>query len=213
MNYIAHLNAYFDSILINTLSSNAQALYTNLFNIYNRCNWSKWFTVPNTVLCASTGLSRVALDRARNELKQKGYIDYQKGKGNQAGKYLIVDFDAQNDTQFNTQNDTQLLYKVNTLNKQKQKEDNYIYNIYTRVGLNININILNNNARQQLELYKQIVYELVYAKKEDYLVGVDLNVLENYYEKAIENNVLDKNSYIKKCLENRRVDYEYRNET
>ncbi len=111
MNYIAQFNAYFELLLINPLSSSAQALYTNLFNINNKCNWIIEFTVANLTLQTLTGLSRQALDRARNELIQKRYISYKKGSGNNAGKYsinnLCVDFVTQNDTQTITQSDTQ----------------------------------------------------------------------------------------------------------
>ena len=107
MNYLKQMNAFYKLLPNNPLSSNAQCLYFYLLNKNNELNWIKEFTVANMIVCGYTNLSRQALDRARNELKQKGYIDYQKGFSNQAGKYLIVSFDTQNDTQDNTQNDTQ----------------------------------------------------------------------------------------------------------
>ena len=78
------------------------------------------------IVCGFTSLDRRTLDRVRNELKQKGYIDYKQGKGNQAGKYLLVQFDTQYDTQCDTQYDTQcdtqcgtqMSHNVTTLNKQ-----------------------------------------------------------------------------------------------
>lgn len=126
MNYIAQLNGFFDLKQLNPLSSNAQTLYINLFYIDNRCGWKPRFTVSNVTLQSMTGLSRQQLDRARNELVQKGYVEYKKGSGNQCGTYLLVCFDTQNDTQVDTQTDTQADtqtgHKMCTLNKLKQKQ-------------------------------------------------------------------------------------------
>lgn len=125
MNYIKQLNTFFELKLTNPLSSNAQCLYINLLNINNKCNWNKEFTVANSTLMGFTELSRQALNRARNELVQKGYIIYKNGKGNNAGKYLIVSFDTQIDTQTDTQIDTQSGQMVTTLNKlNKTKQNN-----------------------------------------------------------------------------------------
>jgi DNA-binding transcriptional MerR regulator len=129
MNYISQLNRFYDSLSFNSLTPNSVCLYSVLLHINNKCNWKAEFTISNKSVTALTGLSRVQLDRARNELKQKGYIDYKKGTGNLAGTYLIVEFDTQidtqvytqEDTQVYTQTDTQVIHKCSTLNKHKQK--------------------------------------------------------------------------------------------
>ena len=121
MDYIKQLNAFWRLLPNNPLGPNAVCLYLYLLSKDNEFCWKKEFTVPNLIICGSISLSRQALDRARNELIQKGYIKYKKGISNQAGKYLIVSFDTQNDTQDNTQddtqNDTQGGHEVSTLNK------------------------------------------------------------------------------------------------
>ena len=129
MNYIKQVNAFYKFLPNNPLSSNAQCLYSYLLNKNNELGWIKEFTVSNMIVCGFTNLSRQALDRARNELKQKGYIDYKKGYSNQAGTYVIVSFVTQNDTQSDTQDDTQdntqsghTLCTLNKLNKTKQNK-------------------------------------------------------------------------------------------
>lgn len=129
MNYIKQVNAFYKFLPNNPLSSNAQCLYSYLLNKNNELGWIKEFTVSNMIVCGFTNLSRQALDRARNELKQKGYIDYKKGYSNQAGTYVIVSFDTQNDTQNDTQDNTQddtqgghTLCTLNKLNKTKQNK-------------------------------------------------------------------------------------------
>ncbi len=81
--------------------------------------------IPNSKLVIKTGLDDRTFDRVRNELIQKGYIEYKKGRGNQAGEYKIVklydekltqqndrqnELPLQNDKQINLtpQNDSQI---------------------------------------------------------------------------------------------------------
>lgn len=133
MNYLKQITQFYKLLPNNPLSASAQCLYFYLLNKNNELAWIKEFTVANMIVCGYTGLNRQALDRARNELKQKGYIDYKKGVSNQAGKYLIIEFVTQNvtqnDTQSVTQNDTQddtqgghTVSTLNKLKKTKQKE-------------------------------------------------------------------------------------------
>jgi hypothetical protein len=106
MNYIKQLNAFYKLIQVNSVSSNAQCLYCYLLAVNNELSWVETFTKSNFVVCGVTQLSRQAMDRARNELKTKGFIEYEKGTSNQAGRYKIkklydeklsVDFDTPDD--------------------------------------------------------------------------------------------------------------------
>lgn len=166
MNYIKQLNAFYELLIVNPLSSSALCLYSILLHINNKCNWITEFTVANSTLQTFTSLSRVALDRARNELIQKGYIKYKKGTGNQAGKYLIVCFDTQNDTQSVTQNDTQNDTQSENINKlklkQKQKhieKENKRKEIYNRV-----IDYLNEKAGTSYKATTKATQEKINAR-------------------------------------------------
>jgi len=134
MNYLKQVNKFYELLLINPLNANSQCLYFALLNINNRCNWIKNFTVANTTLMTFTGLNISALQRARNNLIQKGYIKYQKGKSNNAGIYEIIEFEQQseqqneqhNEQQDEQQTDSTTNNTANTLNKQnktKQKKE------------------------------------------------------------------------------------------
>lgn len=90
MNYIKELNAFRNWLLLNELSTSAIALWYTLMAINNMTGWQEWFTVPNSTLQQLTNLSKQGLDNARNQLKNKGLIDYQKGKKGQAGKYKMI---------------------------------------------------------------------------------------------------------------------------
>ena len=112
MNYLVMLKAFYKSIEINPLSPKAQCLYNYLLYKNNEFGWIKAFTLSNLTICGQTNLSRQELDKSRNELKQKGYINYVKGTSNQAGTYsinetLCVRFDTQSDTQSDTQTRSQ----------------------------------------------------------------------------------------------------------
>lgn len=133
MNYIKQVNAFYKFLPNNPLSSNAQCLYSYLLNKNSELGWIKEFTVSNMIVCGFTSLSRQALDRARNELKQKGYIDYKKGHSNQAGTYVIVSFDTQNDTQSDTQDDTQSGHTLGTLNKLNKNKQGKKENIQRKI--------------------------------------------------------------------------------
>lgn len=90
MNYIIEINAFYDWLLYNSLPTGAIALWHALMSINNKAGWADEFTVANIVLQGMTGLSRQGLDKARNQLIQKGLIQYKKGTSNQAGKYKMV---------------------------------------------------------------------------------------------------------------------------
>ena len=124
MNYIKQVNTFNELLQLNPLHSNSQCLYHILMHINNKCNWISEFTVSNTLLMSYTGLKLSTLQRARNNLIQKGFITYKKGSGNNAGIYkinLLYEFDQQSEQQVDQQSDRQNDNKVTTLNKQKTK--------------------------------------------------------------------------------------------
>ena len=134
MDYIKEMNAFYDLDMANQLTPNAISLYFALLNIANKLFWKADFTVSNLTLQSRSGIAdRKTLDRARNQLIQKGLIDYKpSGKVNQAGSYTIIGCvgqiggknatqnDTQNGTQDGTQDGTQN-DPINKLNKNKTK--------------------------------------------------------------------------------------------
>ena len=127
MNYIAQINAFWDSATTNALSSGEVLLYFALLHVCNRSNWTEWFAAPNQVLSVLTGLSRSGILKARNELKQRGLIDFQE-KATKATKYKVTmanskqvstQISVQIGTQIGVQDGTQI---SDTLYKHKQNE-------------------------------------------------------------------------------------------
>jgi hypothetical protein len=113
MKYINQINSFYQLLPSNPINANAQCLYFFLLNYNNKLSWVKEFTVANSIVMGYTELSISALQRARNALVQKGYINYKKGISNNAGRYSIVDFEQQSEQQ----TDNKVNNTPNTLNR------------------------------------------------------------------------------------------------
>ncbi|MGY0693864.1 DnaD domain-containing protein [Virgibacillus sp. FSP13] len=90
MNYIKELNAFYNQITFNSISGSAVALWNTLMHFNNLCGWKKEFSVAATMLQLKSGVKESSFKRARNELQEKGYIDFQSRGGNQAAIYQII---------------------------------------------------------------------------------------------------------------------------
>jgi len=88
--YINKINAFYDQLEINPLSSSAVALWHALLHINNKSGWIEEFTVAASVLCIKSGLKDSMFKKARNELKTKNYIQFHSRNGNQSAKYIIL---------------------------------------------------------------------------------------------------------------------------
>lgn len=89
MNYIAEIKAFQDMVQIKQLSTGQIALWYALMYINNKCAWIEWFTAPNLTLELNAGLSRSGIQKARNVLKQHGFIDF-KANGTRATSYRLI---------------------------------------------------------------------------------------------------------------------------
>jgi len=131
MNYIYEINTFYDWLIENSVSANAQALWHRLMAYCNSFGWKDEFTISNTRLVDELEMTRQSFDRARNILIQKGRITYQKGTGNKCGTYHMISFCVRDDDENITSKRTQGGHKADTtrtlgdtqavpLNKHKQ---------------------------------------------------------------------------------------------
>lgn len=81
------------------MNASAIALWHALMSVANKTRWSKDFSVAISTLRSKTGIGKDALYIARNQLKQKGRIDYRERKGNQSTIYQIIAFASEKQTQ------------------------------------------------------------------------------------------------------------------
>lgn len=157
MNYIEQLNSFYDLQEQHPISIKAFCLYHHLLHINNKLFWRERFVLPNSRLVNLTGLDIRTFDRVRNELIQKGLIEYKKGKGSQAGEYKIVKLYAQNDRQNDlcVQNDIQIessaQFDIQNDRQFDIQNDRQIDNINKTENEDIYINLLN-NARKKFDV-------------------------------------------------------------
>ena len=89
VNYLKQILAINQRQLINPLSAGQFILLYALINVNNDCAWKEWFTVANSRLELFTQLSETGIKKARNELSQKGYIEFKTNHG-KATSYKII---------------------------------------------------------------------------------------------------------------------------
>jgi hypothetical protein len=94
VNYIREINAFYDWLELNELSASAVNLWYALMHINNKAGWAETFTVAESVLCVKTQLTDRTVRNARNELKQKGRIDFKSRKGGRSPIYYINSFET-----------------------------------------------------------------------------------------------------------------------
>lgn len=109
INYIKQLNEFYSILDYKPLSSNAISLYGFLLHVANKTGWLKEFRVANTTIMSKCKLNTSALQRARMELINNGYIKYKKGSNqNEMPRYsLVVLYFEQANAQPNEQADKQ----------------------------------------------------------------------------------------------------------
>ena len=93
MNLFAIMEAIYVKQLLNPGSSGQLALMWALVYVANKCRWKEWFTVPSITLMNLTGLSRQGILKARNQLRQRGLIDYRE-RGTKASTYRLTMLDT-----------------------------------------------------------------------------------------------------------------------
>ena len=104
--------AFYTLQIMNPLSSGQIALWHAIVRIANKSHWQEWFTVAGSTLVLLTGLSPAGVKKARNELKQHGFIDF-KPNGTKATSYKLIDISnssqdgSQNSSQDGSQNSSQ----------------------------------------------------------------------------------------------------------
>lgn len=121
MSYIDLINSFWDSATTNPLSTGQVSLYFALLHVCNRSNWIEWFAAPNQVLSVLTGLSRSGILKARNELKQRGLIDFRE-RGTKATTYRLMSQTIAKSMQDSTRNGVQNGNTLKDIDIEKDKK-------------------------------------------------------------------------------------------
>ena len=126
MNYLQEILNFEKLQELNRVSPGQARVWYVLMYLNNITGWKTWFTVASSTLEFRSGLSRQGVIKARNELKQLGYIDF-KTNGRSATSYhlkSLIAHSVQPSLQDSVQGSVQdgsALYKQN---KTKQNKTN-----------------------------------------------------------------------------------------
>ena len=93
MDYIKQLKGFRIARVTNPIGKNAKLLYFILLDEANAAFFPEWLCLSNSTLQGCSDLNKTDIFRARNELVQKGYIEYQKGVKGQSPRYKIISFE------------------------------------------------------------------------------------------------------------------------
>lgn len=157
INFLRESKAFNDSIEDNDLAAGQIALWYALFHQDNKRNWAEWFPLKNSQLISHTGLSISGIHKARNILKQKGYIDFQPQGRNKKTLYRLtplVDGDCYEDS--NKQSNNQGVKQGNTgSNKQSATIYKHKTETINTTELNLNKNAYaRKGSRPVIPIYK-----------------------------------------------------------
>ena len=90
MDYIRQMSAFIDRSAAVSLSASSYAIYLQLFGLNNKRRWAEWFEASNALLETVTGLTSKTIQKARQELIEKGFISVQLGDRRIPTQYHII---------------------------------------------------------------------------------------------------------------------------
>ncbi len=177
MNYLYEILAFYDLLQSNKLSTGQIALWHALMHINNKARWAEWFTAPNLTLELLTGLSRQAIIKNRNALKQIGLIDF-KSNGTKATSYKMTTMSnsVQDSVQNSVQDSVQNSSTLNKLNKTKKDINNKQHNAHVRAY---------EVYEQNIGIISHVVLDAIDGYLED---GVEDDMICLAIEEAVVNN-------------------------
>lgn len=158
INYIKQLNEFYSILDYKPLSSNAISLYGFLLHVANKTGWLNEFRVANTTIMSKCKLNQSALQRARMELINNGYIKYKKGSNqNEMPRYsLTILYFEQANAQPNEQADKQASEQAEVIPNTTPNAQPGEHNNKQNNTLQNNNNKLN---KTQLNLFFNYIYD------------------------------------------------------
>lgn len=196
MNLLKQILAFNQRQMSNPLSAGQFILWHALLNVHNDCGKQEWFTVANLRLELFTGLSRQGIDKARNTLKQLGFIEY-KSNGTKATAYkinLLYNDSLQTSLQVSLQDSSQVVGKEvaeqlpnswqnsGTLNKEKESK------LKESKSNNISAKLLENQFNALWDIYprKERKNDAFKAYSKAIKKGVEHTTIQNGLQSYIE---------------------------
>lgn len=150
MEYIKLINRFWETNRNVQFTMAETTLYFYLLNEANRSNWQMPIACATAIICASTGMTKATLIRARNGLKRKGFITFTEGiQHSRAPTHQICTFETDDETADSTVHKTDAGTSRATIIKEN----------------NINKEISNQRARKSIDDLERILVEDVEWQK------------------------------------------------
>ncbi len=156
MEYIKLINRYWETNRSMQFTMAETTLYFYLLNEANRNYWQMPVACATAIICASTGMTKATLIRARNGLKKKGLIGFTEGvQHSRAPTYHIRTFETDDETAGRTAHNTDAetthatIIKDNNINKE-------ISNHHARISTNDLERILVDDVEWQKNIISQL---------------------------------------------------------
>lgn len=144
MDYIKLINRFWGANRHSQFTMAETTLYFYLLNEANRNYWQMPIACATAIICASTGMTKATLIRARNGLKKIGFIGFTEGvQHSRAPTYHIHTFETDDETADKTAHKTDV-----ETNRTAIIKDN-----------NINKEISNHHARMSIDDLEMILVE------------------------------------------------------
>lgn len=186
MNYIKHINMFFEMATGEGLSLKALGLYMVLLDKWNKLKFIETFKMTNSIIMSITNCSLHELRTARKELEEKKYIIYEKGKIGQAGTYKIINLEKEEikkDKKSSEKSSIDFLLVENKI--QKSSEQN-----------GVNISLVDKKSSEKNDHFLYTLYKQTnnnkQTKKDIYIYNTREKNLNNELDNISNNNSLTK---------------------
>lgn len=185
MNYIKHINMFFEMATGEGLSLKALGLYMVLLDKWNKLKFIETFRMTNSIIMSITNCSLYELRTARKELEEKKYIIYEKGKIGQAGTYKIINLEKEKIKKDKKSSEKSSIdFSLVENKRQKSSEQN-----------GVNISLVDKKSSEKNDHFLYTLYKQTnnkQTKKDIYIYNTREKKLNNELDNINNNNSLTK---------------------
>ncbi|WP_071392715.1 helix-turn-helix domain-containing protein [Bacillus tuaregi] len=122
MNYVQEMSSFYNWLKSNPLSPSAITLWHGLMHMQNQAGGSETFSVSETVLCVKTNISGRTIRKARQELQEKGRLNFVSKQGKSAF-YQMIPFHAESSSPTRQQPDQNAVEKNPSVQVEKEEKE------------------------------------------------------------------------------------------
>jgi len=122
--YLDYLNRFNQWLESNALPANAIVLYYRLLHAFNRAGWPRNLRVDTLRLMMMSGCQKDAAYRARERLKEAGFLTYEKGSKGKPTVYFLSEKTTESATVSATESATVSATQKKRYKTKKKKEEN-----------------------------------------------------------------------------------------